>query len=126
MFYPSIVPCILFLCAKPRSKYNYGTLLNLPESVELTNNMLCFVIVWYPGKSKSQGGKMSLHVQLLILIIVDGTWETLRSFECFLCFLVLLVIFNSIFFYFPSFSSSTYHVFLLQVTLYVMKIGILP
>lgn len=45
--------------------------------------MCCFLIVWYPCKSEDQGGEMSLHIQLLILINVDSTQETLRSFEYF-------------------------------------------
>lgn len=102
MFYSSIIPCLLFLWPESSCKYSYGALWNLLESAELIYNVFCFLTVCYPCKSGSQGGKMSLHIQLSILKMWMAQENTQKLQVLFLFFLFFwLFLIKSSFVFFP-------------------------
>lgn len=97
-----MIPCLLFLWPESSCKYSYGALLNLLESAELIYNVFCFLIVSYSCKSESQGGKISLYIQLLILKMWMAQENTQKLQVLFLFFLFFwLFLIKSSFVFFP-------------------------
>lgn len=110
----SITLWLLFLWPNSRYRYNYGTLLNLLESAELTYSMFCFVLFWYRSKSeKSKEEDVSPYSVTYMLVNMDGT-QRLQALSLFSCSLGYFPL--SLLLFMPFFIFYMYHAFLLQVT----------